>query len=153
MTALAVLLPAHAASAAPTAPKNCNAYQKTVNRHQATMDDLDERHAAERAELDRLSGDLQEATGEADFYADELLDVGESLGLAEPDSPEYARLLKEREELNGKLAQARAKERAAYGPYRDFELDRELAADRAKTQRLLKTAQTRLRNCQNQLAS
>ncbi|SDK93782.1 hypothetical protein [Streptomyces indicus] len=151
---LALVLPASLAHAdAAPKPKNCNAYQKTVNRHQEKADELDAKFAAEQAKSDELYDVMSEATGEADWIMDTIGDVEEELHYAEPESAEYAKLLEQREDLRKDLAKARDKERAAYNAWRAFEPDEELAADRAKTHKLLRTAKTRLVNCQNKLAS
>ncbi|MER7174643.1 hypothetical protein [Streptomyces mesophilus] len=150
---LALVLPASLAHADAAPPKNCNAYQKTVNRHQESADKLDERFAAEQAKSDELYDAVVEATGEVDWLMDSIGDVEEGLHYAEPESAEYAELIEKREDLRKDLEKARAKERSAYNAWRAFEPDEELAQDRTKTHRLLKTAKTRLTNCQNKLAA
>ncbi|NGO77710.1 hypothetical protein G6045_18890 [Streptomyces sp. YC504] len=151
---LALVLPASLAHAdAAPKPKNCNAYQKTVNRHQESADKLDERFAAEQAKSDALYDAVVDATGEVDWIMDSIGDVEENLRYADPESAEYTKLIEKREDLRKDLAKARDKERAAYNKWRGFEPDEELAQDRKKTHRLLSTAKTRLVTCQNKLAA
>ena len=150
---LALSLPAtfaHAVAAAP--PKNCDAYQKTVDRHQETVNALDEKAAQERQKEDQLFSALQDATAEADHIQFKIGDLNERLEYTDPASPEYAELPKEQDTARAELATAQQQERAAYQAWAADKPDAQLAADRTKAHQLLKRAQTRLATCQSQLA-
>ncbi len=150
---LALALPVSLAHADAAPEPNCNAYQKTVNRHQESADKLDAQFAAEQAKSDDLYANVAEATGNVDGVMDAIGDVNDHLYDTDPASPEYAELVERREDLRAELAKAQAEERAAYDEWTAFKPDEELAQDRTKVHRLLKTAKTRLTNCQNKLAA
>ncbi|MGD6741058.1 hypothetical protein ACOKM3_04340 [Streptomyces sp. BH106] len=151
---LALTLPATLAHADIAAPaKGCTAYEKTVTRHQTTVDVLDARFAAEKRTSDRLSDAHADATAEADGIQFQLGDLNERIQDTDPADPQYAELLKQRDEKREELKEAEVRERVAYEASRAFEADAQLAADRTKAHALLKRAKTRLATCQSKLAA
>ncbi|MFI5665005.1 hypothetical protein [Streptomyces sp. NPDC051684] len=151
---LALSLPATLAHADVAAPaKGCAAYEKTVTRHQVTVEALDVRFAAERRTSERLSDAHVDATAEADGIQFQLGDLNEELQNTDPSDPRYADLLKQRDAKQEELKQAEARERVAYEAWRAFEADPQLATDRTRAHALLKRAKTRLATCQSKLVS
>ncbi|NEB81925.1 hypothetical protein G3I40_42935 [Streptomyces sp. SID14478] len=150
VTTMALALPA-ASAYADAAPKNCNAQQKTVNRHQATVDSLTARFQAEQAKEAELYDDLQDATGQVDHLADRLGDLNDQINDADPTSAAYGDLTAQRDATKQDLTKAQKQERAAYEAWSAFKPDAELAGQRKKANTLLKGATTRLATCQNSL--
>lgn len=151
---LALSLPATLAHADIAAPaKGCTAYEKTVSRHQTTVDALDAEFATQQRESERLSEAHQEATAEADGIKYELDDLNEDLFSTAPADPRYPDILKQRDAKREELKQAEARERVAYEAWRAFEADPQLAADRTKAHKLLQRAKARLATCRSRLAA
>ncbi|MGW2342413.1 hypothetical protein [Streptomyces sp. NPDC001661] len=151
---LALSLPATLAHADIAAPaKGCAAYEKTVTRHQATVNELDAEFAVHQRESDRLSEAHQDATAEADGIKFEIDDLNDDLFYTAPSDPRYPDILKQRDAKREELKQAEARERVAYEAWRAFEADPQLAADRTKAHKLLKRAKARLATCQSKLAA
>ncbi|MEV5610750.1 hypothetical protein [Streptomyces sp. NPDC052225] len=153
LTLLAFGTPAVAQAAVTAAPEPCHRYQATVNRHQNTIDELDARLAPVEARIEAVEHDYQVAEAELEYAhtryseARDWVRELESEEGFDPADPDYLKAVADRDHAAKRLEEANAADRAAYEAMTSVERDPQLLADRARAQKLLRTAEKRLATC------
>ncbi|WP_306322829.1 MULTISPECIES: hypothetical protein [unclassified Streptomyces] len=141
------------AVAAAKAPEPCHRYQATVNRHQDTIDRLDEQITPVEQRIEELEHDYDMAHGAVEYQATVYTEARDWVRELEreddfdPNSADYLKSVKDRDEAEKALTQARNDSRAAAAALDGVEVDPQLLADRARAKKLLGTAEKRLASC------